>query len=251
MRVMTMHQGDVHVGRVTIPLQTAVDWIGVYTDAAKNVASDQPFAFPAYDRYDGGTTVPDHLTDADLLAPGLLNVPVKVRSFYGLQRVRGRLEDALGLEVLGVPLAQVRSTDELAAAVRALYAVLDDPTTRPWGVGGTTLSKVLHRKRPDSVVLHDRWVRACYVGDDAPVPKVQGRSWADYMVLITNAVRADIADQPEAFSILEKAVAGPGLLSHARLLDILAWNSKGDAPAEATDEASSNAEGGEDVSPSP
>lgn len=234
---MTVHTGDdVRIGRVVIPLGTASTWIRDYTNAARNVVSERPYAFPAYDCYDGGTTDPDRVTDGDLLAPGLLNVPVKIRSFYGLQRVRGRLEVALRHPVLEQALADVEDGEELASAVRALYEVLDDPTARPWGVGGTTLSKVLHRKRPHSVVLHDRWVRACYVGDDAPVPHAKGRSWADYMVLITNAIREDIVSQPEAFGVLEAAAGEPGHLGHARLLDILAWNSKGDAPAQGPDE---------------
>ena len=116
--------------------------------------------------------------------------------------------------------------EELRLAVRALYEVLDDPTARPWGVGGTTRSKVLHRKPSQSVVLHDRWVRACYVGDDAPVPRATSRTWADYMVLITIAIREDMASQPEVFGVLKAAAGEPGRLSDARLLDILAWNSK-------------------------
>lgn len=234
---MTIHAGDhVRIGRVEIPLEVASAWVHDYTDAAHNVVSQRPYAFPAYDRYDGGTTEPDRLTDGDLLAPGLLNVPVKIRSFYGLQRVRGRLEDALRHPALERPLADMADPEELAWAVRALYEVLDDPATRPWGVGATTLSKVLHRKRPHSVVLHDRWVRACYVGDDAPVPSAKDRSWADYMGLITDAVRNDIASQREAFRVLEAAAGEQGELSHVRLLDILAWNSKGDAPAHGPDE---------------
>lgn len=234
---MTIHTGNrVQIGRVEIPIQIASTWIRDYTDAANNLVSQRPYAFPAYDRYDGGTTEPDQLTDGDLLAPGLLNVPVSVRSFYGLQRVRDRLEDALRHPVLETPLAETPDPEELASAVRALYEVLDDPATRPWGVGGTTLSKVLHRKRPHSVVLHDRWVRACYVGDDAPVPSAKERAWADYMVMVTDAIRNDLASQPEAFSVLEVAAGGPGHLSHARLLDILAWNSRGDAPAHEPDE---------------
>jgi hypothetical protein len=228
---MTIQTGEhVRIGRVEISLGTAFAWVRGYTDAAHNAVSQRPYAFPAYDRYDGGTAEPDRLTDGDLLAPGLLNVPVKIRSFYGLQRVRGRLEDALSHPVLERPLADLTDPEELASAVRALYEVLDDPATRPWGVGGTTLSKVPHRKRPHCVVLHDRWVRACYVGDDAPVPSVKDRSWAEYMVLITDAVRNDIASQPEAFSVLEMAAGGQGELSHARLLDILAWHSRGTLP---------------------
>ncbi len=230
---MTVHAGDeVRIGRVVVSLETASTWIRDYTNAASNVVSESPYAFPAYDCYDGGTTEPDRLTDGDLLAPGLLNVQVKIRSFYGLQRVRGRLEDALRHPVLEKPLADVGDREEFAPAVRALYEVLDDPTTRPWGVSGTTLSKVLHRKRPHSVVLHDRWVYACYVGDNFPVPRANGRSWADYMVLITNAIREDIVSQPEVFGVLEAAAGESGHLSSARLLDILAWSSKGEAPTE-------------------
>ncbi len=217
---MMLHTGDVRIGQVVVPLETASAWIRQYTNAARNVLSEHPYAFPAYDCYDGGTTEPGRLTDGDLLAPALLNVPVNIRSFYGLQRVRAQLEEALSHPVLEKPLADVVDPDELRPAVRALYEALDDPTTRPWGVGGTTLSKVLHRKRPHSVVLHDRWVRACYVGDDAPVRRARGRSWADYMVLITHAVREDIASQAGVFRVLERAAGRPGLLSHARLLDI-------------------------------
>lgn len=228
--------GDVRIGRVVVPLETATAWIRDYTDAASNAVSRRPYAFPAYDGYDGGTAEPDRITDGDLLAPSLLNVPVKIRSFYGLQRVRGRLEAALRHPVLEQPLADVADLDELGPAVRALYDVLDDPATRPWGVSGTTLSKVLHRKRPHSVVLHDRWVRACYVGEDGPVHPDRGRSWADYMVLITTAIREDIASQREVFGVLQASVGEPGHLSDARLLDILAWRSKGDAPAQGPDE---------------
>lgn len=236
MRAMALHTGDVRIGRVVVPLETASIWVRDYTNEARNVVSERPYAFPAYDRYDGGSTEPDRLTDGDLLAPGLLNVPLKIRSFYGLQRVRDRLEEALRDPVLERPLADVADPEAYRPAVQALYEVLDDPATRPWGVGGTTLSKVLHRKRPHSVVLHDRWVRACYVGDGAPVPRAHGRTWAEYMVLITNAIREDIASQPAVFGVLNAAAGERGRLSDVRLLDIVAWHSKGDAPGQGPDE---------------
>lgn len=239
---MTTHTGDVRIGRVVITLDTASTWIRHYTNDARNMVSERPFAFPAYDHYDGGTTEPGRLTDGDLLAPGLLNVPVKIRSFYGLQRVRAQLEEALRRPILEKPLADVEDSEELRQAVRALYEVLDDPISSPWGVGGTTLSKVLHRKRPHSVVLHDRWVHACYVGDDAPVPRAKSRTWADYMVLITDAIKHDITSQSDAFAILRAAAGDRGRLSDVRLLDILAWNSKGDAPALSTDDSNSDDE---------
>lgn len=221
----------VRVGRVVIPLSTARSWIQVYTDAGRNRTSDRPYAYPAYDCYDGGTREPARLTDGDLLAPLLLNVPVKIKSFYALQRIRPQLEDALRLPVLGQPLADIEDTLDLEAAVRAMYGLLE--TTIPGtGVKATTLSKVLHRKRPDSMVLHDRWVRACYVGDKAPVPLDRHRTWADYMVQVTAAIQHDVATQREEFADLRECVQGPQPLSDIRLLDILAWTSQGNMPIE-------------------
>lgn len=156
----------VQVGCVPIPLATATQWIREYTDVETNRTSERPYAFPAYDRYDGGTTDPGTLTDGDLLAPVLLNVQVKVRTFYGLQNIRERLEEGLRAPVLAEDLAAA-DPEPMAEAVRTLYSVSDEQRP-PWGVQGTTLSKVLHRKRPQSLVLHDTWVWGCYVGGHRP-----------------------------------------------------------------------------------
>ena len=169
------------------------------------------------------------LTDADLLAPTLLNVPVKIRTFYGLQRVRPELEAALRHPNLGRPLAEIDDRASVQAMVEPLYSVLDGDSP-PVGALGTTLSKILHRKRPQSLVLHDQWVRACYVGDDAPVPTARTRNWAEYMALVTYAIGEDIRAQPDQFGELDAAASNPGELSAVRLLDILAWKSQG-APA--------------------
>ena len=109
--------------------------------------------------------------------------------------------------------------------VRPLYEVLDE-TPRPHGVLHTTLSKILHRKRRQSIVLHDRWIRACYLGTDT-VPHADHRPFADYMVAITTAIGADIREQPEAFAALDAATSTPGDLTPVRLLDIVAWKSRG------------------------
>jgi hypothetical protein len=220
----------VRVGAVTIPFETAQEWVGTYT--TRDTTGPQPYAYPAYDRYQRDDNQPHQLTDADLLAPGLLNVPVKIRSFYGLQRIRRELEKALAHPGLDAHL-----TDTDPTTIGPLYEVLDDPDTKPWGVEGTTLSKILHRKRPHTLVLHDKWVRACYVGttDEHPVPRVQQRSWADYMTLITSAIAEDLRTQTATFAALDALTPAPGELSHVRLLDILAWTSQGHATSEAAD----------------
>lgn len=222
----------IRVGRVSIPLATAQRWITDYT-SPDNVTGAKPYAYPAFDRYEHERNDPRQLTDADLLAPALLNVPMKIRSFYGLQRIRPQLEAGLANDDLALPLATIDDPDRVAAMVAPLYAVLDDPQTSPWNVQGTTLSKVLHRKRPESLVLHDIRVRACYVGDDAPVPDQKGRSWSDYMVAITRAIGNDIRTQQASFELLDQAASCPGELTHVRLLDMLAWKSQGSSPSEA------------------
>jgi hypothetical protein len=214
---------QVQVGRVTVGLETAVRWTAEYTDAETNRSTSDPYAYPAYDAYENETNDPRRITDADLLAPVLLNVGISIRAFYELQGMRGDLEAALA-EVGSRPLAELTDL-EVAELVQPLYGVLDD--RKRHGVRGTTLSKVLHRKAPHCLVLHDRWVAACYVGGGAPVPSAKKRTWAEYMTLIHRAVRDDIRRQPEVFAALDAATGVPGQLTPVLLLDIVAWKSEG------------------------
>ena len=225
---------DIRIGGVRIPFATAQRWVSEYT-CATNASSTNPYAYPAYDRYEGERNDPVRLTDADLLAPGLLNVPVKIRSYYGLQKVRADLEAGLANDDLGSALAEIEDPARVAAMVKPLYEVLDDPQRRPWNVNATTLSKVLHRKRPRSLVLHDKWVNACYVGGNGPVERAKNRTWADYMVEITVAIGNDVRDQLQVFELLDQSTGLPGELTHVRLLDILAWKSKGAMASEAAE----------------
>jgi hypothetical protein len=220
------------VGNVLVPLEQAQQWVCEYTDL-QNVSAPHPYAYPAYDTYESEPNDPRRLSDADLLAPGLLNVPVKIRSYYDLQRIRPQLEAGLANSDLELPLAELDDPARIAAIVTPLYTVLDDPRCKPWNVNATTLSKVLHRKRPQSLVLHDRWVSACYVGPNGPVHPAKKRSWADYMTELTIAIGSDIRSQRAAFNMLEGATSPPAVLSHVRLLDIVAWTSKGVMPSEA------------------
>jgi hypothetical protein len=163
-------------GYRSIPMATAEGWISDYTDTATNVAAKRPFAFPAYDQYRADDDNPHVLDDADFLAPALLNAPISIRSYYALQDQRNRLQQALNAEELGLPLASL-SDEQIYSHIGGLFAILDDVEPAAYkdekstmassvlpGIGGTKLSKVLHRKRPQSVPLHDRWVRSCYVG---------------------------------------------------------------------------------------
>lgn len=220
----------ISVGHVQIPLETAIKWVRLYTDEVENRSRLKPYAFPAYDRYNASQNDPARITDADLLAPALLNVGSSIRSYYGLQQIRPRLEDALGHDGLAQPLASIEDNRCIEALVKPLYEVLDDPKARPWGLRATTLSKILHRKRPQFLVLHDTWVKSCYFGPKKPVLPVKGRSPSGYMVAITKAIGEDIRKQENLFEKLDEASHCPGELSHVRLIDILAWASRGNSP---------------------
>jgi Family of unknown function (DUF6308) len=225
-----MRGEHVTIGRFEVPIETGMQWIRDYTDGAANLTSDSPYAYPAYDCYLAGNDLPTVLSDADFMAPGLLNVPVRIRSFYGLQRVRERLESNMRPKDLARPLAEL-ADDRIAELTGRIYAVLDNPSTKPWGVNGTTLSKVLHRKRPASIALHDKWVQACYVGNDAPVPTARTRTWADYMALVSQAMAADLRSQTDQFLRLQRSSGAKPALTDLRLLDILAWNVGQGAPS--------------------
>jgi hypothetical protein len=105
--------------------------------------------------------------------------------------------------------------------VAHLFGVLDD--VRVLGVRGTTLSKVLHRKRPRLIPLHDRHVRAAYV--PVPVAAANRRSWTTYMTLMMEAMRSDLSKCPEVWAELSAIPSGSdGVLTHLRTLDIVAWS---------------------------
>jgi hypothetical protein len=212
----------VKVGRFDAPLSTAVEWVRRYTDADANRMSAEPYAYPAYDLYDAARNRPSRLEDGDLLAPLLLNVHVSIRSLYALQRHREQLQVCLRPGDLALPLADLDDA-RIRELMGDLYSVLDGSDADLWGVGGTTLSKVLHRKRPSSIPLHDR-VRACYFGDAAPVPHATSRSWGEYMTLVSIAMASDLRGQAAQFSTLQSACGAFPALSDLRLLDILAWN---------------------------
>jgi len=219
----TVTTGHLRVGRATVAFGDALRWASAYLDAARNRNHPEPYAFPAYDQFDSEDNQPERLTDADLLAPVLLNVGISIRSFYALQALRPRLEKNL-LDI--GDLALVEASDlQLRSLVSPIYNVLDEPGIKPHGVEGTKLSKVVHRKRPNFLVLHDQWVRRCYLGTDA-VPRQDERSWADYMVLLSMAIRDDLITQEDAWRSLQSASASAGMpaVTLPRLLDIVAWH---------------------------
>lgn len=115
------------------------------------------YAWPYYDNLTTGSG-PNGLNDGDLLAPVLLNVNPKIHGLATLQTLRPILEGGLAKVPQGVGLAD--ATDADINTVAALFAPLG--ISGRFGVKGTTLAKVLHRKRPHLIPLFVQYVFATY-----------------------------------------------------------------------------------------
>ncbi|WP_370087670.1 DUF6308 family protein [Streptacidiphilus sp. MAP12-16] len=206
-------------GRLT-PLGRAVHWVTQYFDATANQTGKNPYAYPAYDDLHTGSS-PDQLTDGDLLAPTLLNAAPSITAFYTLQALRPTLEAALAAIPPDLTLQDAVRTGRHHELVGELFRCLDEQKTP--GVQLTTLTKVLHRKRPLLIPLHDRHVRACYVNDGPtyPMRRTAGRTWAHYTATLAASIADDLDRQAEQWAVLRSCVPDIGLL---RILDVVAWN---------------------------
>jgi len=201
------------VGGVTVDRDEA------FAHARRYLTDGAGWAYPSYDAFDAEhATGP--LTDADFLAPMLLNVnQLKIRTYEALQAQRRPLDEALAQIPLDLDLADA-DADQLKP-LGELFSVLDGPGV--WGAQGTVLAKVLHRKRPRFVPLYDEQVRGVYQDKpDGPVPWQPGRSWQEFMVLFAAAVQQDLRDEAEFWAEVADVAPGPKITA-VRALDIVAW----------------------------
>jgi len=202
---------ELTVGRHRVPFSQARSWVAEYTaDGATR------YGYPAYETYLASGR-PQKLDDADLLAPNLLNAAPSLKAFYWLREQLPTLNAALA----AIPeTADISDTDLPLSLLEPLFAVLDDPGRA--GVGMTSLSKVLHRKRPGFIPLWDSKLRSCYsTGDDAPVRLVRHRTHGRLAVDIATAMRADLAAAPDAWTRLAALPDNPPI-TPLRALDIVA-----------------------------
>lgn len=210
---------EIYVGARTVSQVDAERWIVEYFDEASNRTTNKPYAYPAYDALDTGSS-PNELNDGDLLAPTLLNAAPTIAAFYSLQSARGRLQEALGQIDPELTLAEAVANSTVDRLLGNLVAVLDD--RRLYGVRLTTLLKVLHRKRPKFVPLYDRFVKMCYVGSTVSHPVTYRRSvpTATYALDVARAICNDIESQAVEFRRLSDIAPG---IPPLRLIDVLAW----------------------------
>lgn len=196
-----------------------VDRGAAFEHARHYLTDGSGWGYPAYDAYEADRAA-GPLTDADLLAPVLLNVSrMRIRTYEALQVVRDDL-DALLVRV-PADLDLLHANEDDIALLGDMFAVLDGHDV--WGARGTVLAKVLHRKRPRFVPLYDDQVRAVYQdGPNAPVPRQQDRTWRVFIQLYATAVLQDLRREAAFWEEIVALAPGPPI-APLRALDIVAW----------------------------
>lgn len=199
------------IGGVALDRQEAFDAGKRYFDGTG------AYAYPAYDAYDGGAG-PWRLSDGDLLAPVLLNVRTSIAAYYSLTRVRPILED--WLQGVAVDACLADADDASLNRLGDLFSLLDEGLP---GVGGATMAKVMHRKRPNFVPLYDRYVWWAYVGAEAaPIARDRRRTWAELMLLLSDAMRSDMHRERSWIDAVARTASKPPV-TPLRALDVVAW----------------------------
>lgn len=210
----------------------------VEDDHAARIVSDyvhpQPgviSGFPYYDHFETSAD-PQTIAEADLLAPNILNAPVRLREFAALNGVRDRLAALLTAIPIDADLADAQDSD--LEVLTPLFGVLDE--LRGTGVGAVKFTKVLHRKRPAFIPIMDTNVLWCYQhqpsASESRVPPMRKRSWSAFAPLLAQAMRDDLTAAADTWKSLAR-LAEPAL-STLRALDIVAWK-VGNHPPSRTD----------------
>ncbi|MHA7300858.1 DUF6308 family protein [Pseudarthrobacter sp. MDT1-22] len=106
-------------------------------------------------------------------------------------------------------------------AIADLFDALEEK--RANNVKLTTLSKVLHRKRPELLALFDAKISYCYTDyAGAPVPKERKRSKRDYRLRWREEVQNDLDSQHDQWEEIAAIAPGPKI-TPLRALDIIGW----------------------------
>ena len=204
----------VRIGGVEVERELALE------SASSYLSRRDRFGYPAYDSF-GSEGGPWQISDADLVAPVLLNAEMNSRTFYALEGIRDHLESWLVNVPLDARLIEAGPAE--LAQLGELFSVLDSDDL-PVDARGPLLAKVMHRKRPAFIPLYDRFVDYCYRGaDNAPIPKDRKRGWRAFLPLLGQGIIDDLQAGQDFFQQVAGLAKGP-VITPLRALDIVAWH---------------------------
>ncbi len=211
---MTDSSNAIRIGGVEVDRDLALE------SARGYLSRRDRFGYPAYDSF-GSEGGPWQVSDADLVAPVLLNAEMNSRTFYALAGIRDHLDRWLVTVPLDARLVEAGPPE--LASLGELFSVLDSQDL-PVDARGPILAKVMHRKRPAFIPLYDRFVDYCYRGaDNAPIPKNRKRGWREFLPLLGRAIIDDLVESREFFDTVAALAQGP-VITPLRALDVVAWH---------------------------
>ena len=167
----------------------------------------------------GDTANRDVITDSDVVAVSMLSVTVPAKALVGLAepetaaRITGLLEEI----PTDVPLSSLSS--EKAAALLTgrgpaalLWKELRRTEDNRWGIGATTASKIMARKRPHLIPIWDE-VIGQVIGKRSSLGQ-----WMNWHRLLT-----DGTGLPERLAEIHRLSEVEPPLSELRIMDVILW----------------------------
>ena len=209
-----MSPKPVRIGGVEVERELALE------SARSYLSRRDRFGYPAYDSF-GSEGGPWRVSDADLVAPVLLNAEMNSRTFYALEGIREHLEAGWSMfrSMPGWSRPVRRNWPSSASCSRCWTPTICRSTP-----ADRMLAKVMHRKRPAFIPLYDRFVDYCYrgVGERAHPEGPQAG-----LARLPAAARPGHHRRPAGGSGLLREVAGLAngpVITPLRALDIVAWH---------------------------
>lgn len=166
----------------------------------------------------GDRNEPNRVTAADLIAVSMLSVHVPAQAAIGiLEDLNDEIESLLAQVPVEARIEDLRDTDfeaffERDAPASALWRLLRQKEDT-WGIGQTTASKILARKRPHLIPIYDSVISA-----QARIPNSDGQ-WELWFEAFQGDSGGLFANRLQTI----REMSGQEHLSLLRVLDITLW----------------------------
>jgi hypothetical protein len=165
----------------------------------------------------------DTLTDSDAVAVSMLSVTVPPKAWIGLQErsTAERVTDLLRQIPTQVPLSSL-TRDQAAALLigkgpaALLWEELRRTADTRWGIGATTASKIMARKRPELIPIWDIIIGKV-------IGKVIGKRSSRGQWMAWHALLTDGSGLPERLTEIHKLSGVERPLSELRIMDVILW----------------------------
>jgi hypothetical protein len=166
---------------------------------------------------DDAAAHPNEITDSDLVAVSLLTVSVSGKAAMGLRAAKADIISLLtdipnNRSLHSVPAEQRELIIGDGSPARELWTLLVGKRNAKWGIGPTTASKILARKRPQLLTIFDTVIRDL-------VGKQNTRDqWRNWHALLTAG-----PGLPERLERIHKRSTVEQPLTHLRIMDVVLW----------------------------